>query len=195
VDDPETGDEYCFRHATMFPNTENMFYLNADNDSALQLFEPLFEAPLVSTTLCDAAGGAPIKMQSAQLIVVDQPTVRVSKWHQDYRSAPRHTMFSGICAVSTLPAGAGGLEHKPWNTDGSDGAATALKYEDGQLVLFDGGLTHRTEPYEHANGMRILAVLDCYSETDQEAVRMVGQERGNGFCRMLNLNNNACPGK
>jgi len=79
--------------------------------------------------------------------------------------------------------------------DGSDGAATALKYEDGQLVLFDGGLTHRTEPYEHANGMRILAVLDCYSETDQEAVRMVGQERGNGFCRMLNLNNNACPGK
>ena len=43
-----------------------MFYINADNDEALALFEPLYTS-LVESTLSDAAGGARISMQSAQV--------------------------------------------------------------------------------------------------------------------------------
>lgn len=52
------------RHAPLSQNTENMWYCNADNDSALDLFEPLFESG-VSSAVCDASM-MDIDMMSAQ---------------------------------------------------------------------------------------------------------------------------------
>jgi len=186
--DDEFGNECCFRCATMFPNTEKMFYLNADNDVALRLFDPIFAASNLAETLSDAStGNSTFAVHSAQLIVVNDRSVRHSKWHQDYGASDCHTMYSAICALFPLPDGAGGLEFRPWGCEEDEthcaGAAQVADYDEGCLVVFDGNLTHRTQPYNDAAGPRILAVMDCYGVGDSEAQKLVARERGNGYSR------------
>ena len=71
-------------------------------------------------------------------------------------------------------------QYKPWNSN-SGNECEVVPYDEGKMVVFDGNLDHRTQPYKQASGPRILAVVDCYGVDDKKAWQMVAEERGNGF--------------
>ena len=193
AEDYETGEEAAWRRGTVNGNTSGIFYLNADNEFALSLFQPLFDETGAAEAMRAAGVDSPegispdnIDVHSAQLIIIEDRSVRISKWHQDYACVEPHQMYSAITALFTIPEGAGGLEFKPWKPGSlEDGEPRCVKYDDGKLVIFDGRLTHRTEPYEHSEGTRVVAVMDCYAGQDHKSAlcKVVGDNRGNGFSR------------
>ena len=147
AEDYETGQEAAFRRGTVNGNTSGICYLNADNEFALSLFQPLFDETGAAEAMRAAGADSPeldIDVHSAQLIIIEDRSVRVSKWHQDYACVEPHQIYSAITALFTIPEGAGGLEFKPWKPG---------SLEDGEWVDRDmtcsgwgiGSLTRREE--------------------------------------------------
>jgi hypothetical protein len=139
--------------------TENMAYIWAENEAALRVFEPL--AMAVSDRLCPRRDGGEqhLRLLAASFIVAKPPGVRdhEARPHMDWDvNLPRQASFTFLCPLlynnpregdsDNWSEQVGGIEYWPLPLD-RYAAPQVVKYEKGRVVVFDGLVQHRTQPF------------------------------------------------
>eukprot|EP00929_Paragymnodinium_shiwhaense_P083476 TRINITY_DN44507_c0_g1_i1.p1 TRINITY_DN44507_c0_g1~~TRINITY_DN44507_c0_g1_i1.p1 ORF type:complete len:333 (+),score=41.44 TRINITY_DN44507_c0_g1_i1:74-1000(+) len=177
----------------------DMSWVWAKDEKTLALFRPLYDATIEAGLLPCKDAQAPLQLWNASYIVQRGGKAKrgTTNFHEDYGSGvPPGLSFTLLTPLFELPADAGGLEYYPWKTpytpDGSEKqpTATCLKYRLGDMVVFDGRLSHRTEPYDlgtqRQDYVRVLVSLFAYPDAPREVTgacrkAMYGQHGGDAY--------------
>lgn len=178
----------------------DMTWIWAKDANTLELFRPLYDAAVKhGLTVGGKEAKAPLKFWNASYIVHRGGFAKrgSTTFHEDFgEKVPPGVAFTLLTPLFELPADAGGLEFYPWHKaytpEGSEAAekAACLKYSVGEMVVFDGRLAHRTEPYDLGEDgkdfVRVLVSLFAYPDAPREITgacraAMYGQHEGDAY--------------
>eukprot|EP00419_Tripos_fusus_P010438 CAMPEP_0172666948 /NCGR_PEP_ID=MMETSP1074-20121228/8121_1 /TAXON_ID=2916 /ORGANISM="Ceratium fusus, Strain PA161109" /LENGTH=352 /DNA_ID=CAMNT_0013483397 /DNA_START=46 /DNA_END=1104 /DNA_ORIENTATION=+ len=156
-----------------FPET--MAWHWATNENGMEPFQPAAEA--IRSQL-----DQDFQLVAASLVIADGDCpVGASRMHLDFGppSIPKYVAATALLPVypQVFPQLEGGLEYLPWD---GEGEVVVQRYREGEAVVFDGKLAHRTQPFtkeafmaaaeKHSSGMgerlaglRVLASLSFVS--------------------------------
>lgn len=156
-----------------FPET--MAWHWATDAHGMEPFQPAAEA--ITSQL-----GQDFHLVAASLVVADGDCpVGASRMHVDFGppSIPKYVAATALLPVhpQVFPELEGSLEYRPWD---GEGEVVVQRYREGEAVVFDGKLAHRTQPFtaeafmaaarkhnsglgERLAGLRVLASLSLVS--------------------------------
>jgi len=123
-----------------FPSTMSWHW--AADPQSLELFRPAAHQVMASL-------GADFELVAASFVIADGGCrSEEAKFHLDFGppSIPQHVAATALAPLypREFPKKSGNLEYKPWDDKGS--VAVHL-YRAGEAAVFDGKLSHRTQPF------------------------------------------------